>query len=255
MTTTFGRIAHHEEEVMGTVVTIDLFGVATVEKVSRCVETACQVLHEADEVFSTWRVESPISRVRRGELPVEAAPPVVGEVLGRCADARDKSSGWFDPWAMPGGVDPTGYVKGWAAQQALSTLVAPGVHGALVNAAGDIAGSGGPEPGTPFRVGIADPFDPSHLACVVELGCAIATSGTYERGAHLVNPRSGEAAAAVASASVCGPDLGLADALATAVAVCGSADVVDALDTYEALVIGLDGRWLWTAGFPFAPTD
>ena len=24
------------------------------------------------------------------------------------------SGGWFDPWAMPGGVDPTGLVKGWA---------------------------------------------------------------------------------------------------------------------------------------------
>ena len=30
------------------------------------------------------------------------------------AQARDASGGWFDPWAMPGGYDPTGLVKGWA---------------------------------------------------------------------------------------------------------------------------------------------
>jgi FAD:protein FMN transferase len=236
---------------MGTVVTIDLFGEPSVEKVSHLVESACDVLHEVDDVFSTWRSDSPISRLRRGELPAEALPAAVGEVLRHCEDARTRSSGWFDPWAMPGGVDPTGYVKGWAAQLALSRLQAPGVRGAIVNAAGDIATSGGPGPGASFRVGIADPFSPSRLACVVELDGAIATSGTYERGAHLVDPHSGKPAAAVASASVCGPDLGLADALATAVAVCGSVGLLDALPGYEGLVMGFDRRWSWTARFPF----
>jgi FAD:protein FMN transferase len=247
-------IAHHEEEVMGTVVTIDLFGDPRAEHVAPLVAAACDVLHEANDVFSTWCPDSPISRLRRGEIHVAQAPKVVGEVLRRCADARARSSGWFDPWAMPGGVDPTGYVKGWAAQLALSRLVAPGVRGAIVNAAGDIATFGAPDPDAPFRVGIVDPFEVSRLACIVELAPdgAIATSGTYERGPHLIDPRTGEPANAVASASVCGPDLGLADALASAVAVSGSVGVVDGIRSYEALVIGLDGRWHWTPGFPFA---
>jgi len=249
------RIVHHEEEVMGTVVTIDLFGDPSVEGVARLVGEACDVLRDADDVFSTWRPDSPISRLRRGELTVEAAPAAVGEVLRRCADARTRSSGWFDPWAMPGGVDPTGYVKGWAAQEALSRLDAPGVRGTIVNAAGDIATRGRPAPGAPFRVGIVDPSGPSRLACVVELDGAIATSGTYERGAHLVDPRSGEPAAAAASASVCGPDLGLCDALATAVAVSGSVELVETLAGYEALVIGWDGGWRWTPRFPFASRE
>ncbi len=257
MTAALGRIAHHEEEVMGTVVTIDLFGESPVEKVAHLVESACDVLHDVDHVFSTWRPDSPISRLRRGELPVEATPAAVGEVLRRCAHARTLSSGWFDPWAMPGGVDPTGYVKGWAAQRAVSRLSAPGVGGAIVYAAGDIATSGRPEPGAPFRVAIVDPFDPARLACVVELELdgAIATSGTYERGAHLIDPRSGRPAAAVASASVCGPDLGLADALATAVAVSGSLDLLDGLDGYEALVVGWDGHRHSTPRFPFAAAN
>ena len=155
---------------------------------------------------------------------------------------------------MPGGIDPTGYVKGWAAQRALGAFRASGVCGAIVNAAGDIASFGDLGGGKLFRVGIADPFSPGRLAEVVYLTGAIATSGTYERGNHLIDPRSG-LAARVASASVTGPDLGLADALATAVAVAGEAglDLIEALDGYEALTIAFDGRRRWTENFPFAP--
>ena len=95
----------------------------------------------------------------------------------------------------------------------------------------------------PFRIGIADPGNPRRLAEIVELTGCIATSGTYERGSHLIDPRSGRPAARVASASVIGPDLGLADALATAVAVAGEAglDIVEPLAGYEAFIIGTGG--------------
>ncbi len=82
-----------------------------------------------------------MSRLRRGEISVSMAPPPVEEVLDLCATAHELSDGWFDPWALPGGVDPTGYVKGWAAQRALADLEDPAVAGAIVNAAGDIASS------------------------------------------------------------------------------------------------------------------
>ncbi len=144
---------------------------------------------------------------------------------------------------MPGGFDPTGYVKGWAAQQALAALVSPGVSGAIVNAAGDIASFGGPAGTNPFRFGIVDPLFPGKLACIVELTGALATSGTYERGEHLIDPHSGEASVRVASASVSGPDLGLADALATALAVAGVEGLarVEQLGGYEAMTISFDG--------------
>jgi thiamine biosynthesis lipoprotein len=154
---------------------------------------------------------------------------------------------------MPGGVDPTGYVKGWAAQRALADLASSGVSGAMVNAAGDIANVGGPDGSTPFRIGIVQPFSPGDLACVVELTGAIATSGSYERGCHLIDPRTGRPGTRAASASVSGPDLGLADALATALVVAGEEGLgwFDALDDYEALVVFFDGTWRWTDGFPF----
>ena len=242
---------------MGTVVTIDVYttDAAAGEDASRELATARALLQRADAVFSTWQPHSPVSRLRRGEITCAQAPAEVSEVLEQCAVARELSGGWFDPWAMPGGIDPTGYVKGWAAQRALGAFRVSGVCGAIVNAAGDIASFGDLGRGKPFRVGIADPFSPGRLAEVVYLTAAIATSGTYERGNHLIDPRSGRPTARVASASVTGPDLGLADALATAVAVAGEAglDLIDALDGYEALIIAFDGHRRWTENFPFAP--
>ena len=250
--------------VMGTVVTIDVFPMPGPQARGQLVDlgprlaAAKTALERADEVFSTWRPGSPISRLRRGEISPADAPPEVSDVLAACTTARELSGGWFDPWAMPGGFDPTGYVKGWAAQRALAALAEladPQLAGALVNAAGDIAGFGTQPSGARFRIGIADPDEPRRLAEIVELTACIATSGTYERGSHLIDPRSGEPTARVASASVVGPDLGLADALATAVAVAGPAglDFIEPLPDYEALVIGHDGRRHRTTHFPIAP--
>jgi thiamine biosynthesis lipoprotein len=257
--TTPAHPVHHLEEVMGTIVTIDVYTVREVTDAEAAalrgrLDRACAVLRRADEVFSTWRRDSPVSRLRRGEISLAQAPPEVAEVATRCAAARELSGGWFDPWAMPGGFDPTGYVKGWAAQNAAAALPGEIVCGALVNAAGDIASSGGMGRGQPFRIGIADPAAPRRLAAVVELTGAIATSGTYERGSHLIDPHSGRPAARAASASVTGPDLGVADALATALAVAGEPGLVlvKPLDGYEAFVIGYDGTRRWTEGFPFA---
>jgi FAD:protein FMN transferase len=244
---------------MGTVVTIDVYTAEgqPVPDLAGELAAAVALLHDADAVFSTWNPASVISQLRRGEISLSQAAPEVGQVLDRCAFAREVTRGWFDPWAMPGGVDPTGYVKGWAAQRALAPLRQGGsaVQGAIVNAAGDIASFGGLGPETPFRFGIADPFAPRSLAAVVALSGSIATSGTYERGAHLIDPHTGEPAARAASASVTGPDLGLADALATALAVAGEEGLafIEPLDGYEALVIESDRTQRWTAGFPFAP--
>src|SRR5580700_1783337 len=177
---------------MGTVVTIDLYttdGEAG-DRIDGQLTTARELLHQADAIFSTWHHDSPVSRLRRGEITAAQAPAEVSEVLAECAVARETSGGWFDPWAMPGGVDPTGFVKGWAAQRALDELRSEGASSAMVNAAGDIASFGCQESGERFRIGIVEPKSPQTLAFVVELRDAIATSGTYERGLHLVDPRS-----------------------------------------------------------------
>jgi len=241
---------------MGTIVTIDVYvdAGAPVERLVPRLGRARSALHSADEVFSTWKPDSPMSRLRRGEVTVDQLPPEVAGVLDQCRAARALTDGWFDPWALPGGVDPTGYVKGWAAERALDAFRAPDVAAAVVNAAGDIASFGGRASDVPFRFAIVDPFDRTRHACVVEHTGAVATSGTYERGPHLFDPRSRRATSAVASATVTGPELGLADALATALAVGGSQvlERIDDLEGFEAMMIGHDGVRRWTSAFPWA---
>ena len=111
-------VTHNRESVMGTVVTIDVYATQVTggPQVSVGAAQARAALRRADAVFSTWKADSPMSRLRRGEISCAEAPPEVRDVLELCATAHELSGGWFDPWAMPGGVDPTGYVKGWAAR-------------------------------------------------------------------------------------------------------------------------------------------
>ncbi len=239
---------------MGTVVTFDVYNERGIspEEFLPFLQEAVAVLHHADKVFSTWKSNSPISRLRRGEISLGEAPPEVADVLELCATAKSQTNGWFDPWAMPGGVDPTGFVKGWSAQLSLACLVNAPISGAIINAAGDIASFGTLDDATPFRVGITDPLAPPALNCAIELRGAVATSGIYERGQHLVNPFTGEASTRAASASVTGEDLGTCDAWATALAVGGEEvlGLIERASGYEALMIGADGLRQWTSKFP-----
>ncbi len=243
------------ESVMGTMASFDIRpGAVPSGAVYLALTEARAGLHRADAVFSLWKSQSPMSRLRRGEIGIDDAPGELAEVLTQCRAARVASHGWFDPWAMPGGVDPTGLVKGWAAQRALDVLDQAGVQAAMVNVGGDVAVSGRPEPRRPWRIGVRDPWHAQRVIAVVPTSGAIATSGTYERGQHVLDPRTGRPSSPVASATVIGPDLGLADALATAVAAAGEAglDWFDDLDGYEALIVRHDGSLRLTSGFPLA---
>ena len=255
MSATELTVLRHAEEVMGTVVSFDVRPGALDElSVRRAIRRACTSLHRADAVFSTWKIESPMSRLRRGEITVGEAPDEITEVLRQCWYARDVSGGWFDPWAMPGGVDPTGLVKGWAAHRALAELESAGVEAAMVNAGGDVVVCGEPEPGRPWRVGIRHPLDGSRCISVITATGAVATSGNYERRPHVIDPHSGRPATAVVSATAVGPDLAIADALATGLLAAGEDGLrhIVALPGYSAMVVGPDAHPVSTDDFPFA---
>ena len=218
------------------------------------VASACARLHELDDIFSTWKPGSPISRFRAGLLCLEDAPPEMSLVLELCEEARALSQGWFDPWAMPGGFDPTGLVKGWATEQAVAILRLPRVEAAIVNGGGDIAVLGLPRDAHAWRIGVRHPWRPEALACVLETDRAVATSGCYERGPHLINPRDGRMLFRTASATVLGSSLPLCDALATALVVADDdgPEIARSLKGYEAYIIGVDGKEDATDGIVFA---
>ncbi len=77
-------------------------------------------LHRVDETFSTYKDGSEISRLRRGELDETDASDDVRWVLRRCRELRDETAGYFDIDAV--GLDPSGYVKGWAVERAAAIL-------------------------------------------------------------------------------------------------------------------------------------
>ena len=90
---------NHAEEVMGTVVTFDLFVASDTDRseIHLTLSRARASLHRADAIFSTWKPNSPMSLLRRGETTLADAPVEIADVLSRCEDARDLTNGLFDP--------------------------------------------------------------------------------------------------------------------------------------------------------------
>lgn len=239
----------HAEQVMGTVVSFDVPGSA---RADGSLDAAIQWLHWVDRVFSPYRPDSDVSMLARAEVTVDGCAPEVAEVLAGCAFVRDLSGGYFTP--EPGGrLDPCGYVKGWAVERAAALLSRAGSADHLVNGGGDVQCVGGRGPGQPWRVGIADPLRPGRLALVVAArDCAVATSGAAERGAHITDPLTGRPASGLASLTMVGPSLTLADACATAAFAMGPAlarDWTESLDGYEAFAITETGDTWQTPGF------
>jgi len=213
---------------MGTVISIDVRSGTAGADVEAALDAAEAVLHDADAMFSTYRPDSWISRLARREVRPADLPGEVTEVLGLCAVAEELTDGWFTArWRGDRGLDPTGLVKGWAAQRAGRLLTARGLLDHCVNAAGDVALAGRPEPDRDWLVGIAEPRTPQALLGIVSAGeatgiRAVATSGTGERGAHVLDPRTGHPVTSVLSATVAGPDAALGDGLATALVAAGA---------------------------------
>jgi len=210
---------------MGTVVSIDVRDPDAADPtVARAIEEAIAWLHEVDARFSPFREASEVRRLDRGELALDDCHPDVRHVLRACDDLRAATGGAFDARRHhpAGRLDPSGFVKGWAVDEAADRLAAAGARSFAVNAGGDIVVRGEAAPGRAWRVGIRDPAAADRVAAVLELtDRAVATSGLYERGGHVRDPRSGRVPGAWAGVTVVGPTLGEADAWATAALALG----------------------------------
>jgi thiamine biosynthesis lipoprotein len=265
---------------MGTVVSFDVPAAAVA---GGSLDAAVRWLHWVDRVFSPYRPDSEVSLLAAAQITVDDCAGEVAEVIDACAAIRLRSEGYFTD--APGGVfDPSGYVKGWAVERAAAILSAAGSTNHLVNGGGDVQCAGGrPRSGLaaastagssgssgssgstassglsgssgeePWRVGIADPFHRGRLSLVVEAAdSAVATSGTAERGAHITDPHLGHPATGLASLTVVGPSLALADAYATAAFAMGptrARDWTESLPGYEAYAITSGGDTWQTTGF------
>ncbi len=232
---------------MGTVVSFDIPAWAA----EGALDEAVRWLHWVDATFSTFREDSDVSRFGRGAVPLAACAPELAEVLDACDKVSALSGGYFT--VRPGSrFDPSGYVKGWAIERAAVMLTAAGSAEHSVNGGGDVQCVGERGPGQPWRIGIAHPLRPGTLALVVTgRDFAVATSGVAERGAHIIDLHAGRPAAGLASITVVGSGLALADAYATAAFAMGAAarDWAESVPGFEAFAITPEGAAWQTSGF------
>lgn len=211
-------------------------------------------LRFVDATFSTYKEDSEVSRINRGELAVEDANPDVREVLDRCEELRQETNGYFDARPVSEGVlDPSGLVKGWSVDRAAAMLDEAGLRNYALNAGGDTLVRGRAIPDDCWRVGIQHPLELDKVAKVVITNdLAVATSGAYARGDHVIDPHTRRAPEGVLSVTITGPVLATADAYATAAFAMGleGPKWTARLRGYEAMTILADETVLSTPGFP-----
>lgn len=248
---------HHVELVMGTAVSFDVRDQNGGRSTPDGIAEALAWLHHVDRTFSPYLADSQISRLGRAEITLDDVDDEVAEVLLMCEALREDSGGAFDAFAVPAPngttLDPSGLVKGWSIERAAQILDRHGHTDFTINAGGDIAIRGESAPGSPWRVGIRHPDDRDQLAMVLAATgpAAIATSATYERGAHIVDPRTGTPTTGLASVTVVGRDLTWVDAYATTVFVMGvrGLDWLAQHRGFDAMVITHDDEVISTPGF------
>jgi thiamine biosynthesis lipoprotein len=167
------------------------------------------------------------------EITDGASSADVDAILSLAEEMRGLTGGAFDirypgseNAAAGSGFDLGGIAKGYAADLAADSLRSAGVTSALIDLGGNIYAVGVKPDGGPWRVGIRNPFpdgaDSPYAGVLSLTDLSAVTSGEYERGAHIIDPGTGEAAqSGLASITVIGESSAVCDALATAFYVMG----------------------------------
>ncbi len=239
------------EQIMGMPISVHVRGERAHDHVvAAAVADLFDELREVEARFSPFREDSELCRLQRGEVELEHASDDMREVERLCRTALERTDGWFDAWhSRPDGLfDPTGLTKTWGVGRAARHLDSlPGL-GYAIGAGGDVLLRPTPD-GEPWLIGIEDPRDRSRILATVPVSDgAVATSGTAARGAHIRDPRTGDAMTEVLAASVVGPSLLWADVFATAAIARGAkaVDWVSTLHGTSGLLVLADGsvhRW------------
>jgi thiamine biosynthesis lipoprotein ApbE len=191
---------------------------------SRIADGACQTIrHEIDRLRSILDTRDPgseISRFERSNGPGISLE--LAEVLAAYDYWERRSDGVFS--IRPGGADAPrnvdalgkAYIIDRASAAALRAW--PTLDALLLNVGGDIVTWG-----RPAEIAVADPrawYDNAPPLTTLNIrNGAVATSGTYARGAHLADGRTGRAPEGLVSATVVASDAVTANALATTLCV------------------------------------
>ncbi|WP_171074535.1 FAD:protein FMN transferase [Nonomuraea basaltis] len=228
-------------------VSVDIRTALPARELTPLLDDAFSWLRWVDDTFSPVKEDSQIGRLNRSRT-IRQIPELI-EVLHRCDELSEATGGWFEA-RINGVIDPSGYIKGWALERLSRALSNAGAGDHRITAGNDVRVRGSAAPGKRWRVGIRDPRKDVVRKVVFANDLGIATSG----GAPIVNPRTGEVQQGLGFVTVIGPDLGLADAYATAIYAMGpilarryAADLA-ASSPYQTMIVGRDGQEVSTPG-------
>ncbi|MFI7703533.1 FAD:protein FMN transferase [Nonomuraea sp. NPDC049480] len=236
------------EVISGMPVSVDIRTALPARELRPLLDDAFSWLKWVADTFSPAKEDSQIGRLNRGQT-IRQIPELI-EVLHRCDELSEATGGWFEA-RINGVIDPSGYIKGWALERLSRALSQAGAGDHRITAGNDIRVRGSATPGKRWRIGIKDPRRDVVRKVVFANDLGIATSG----GAPVVNPRTGEVQDGLGFVTVIGPDLGLADAYATAIFAMGpllarrfAADLA-ASGPYQTMIVARDGQEASTPGF------
>jgi thiamine biosynthesis lipoprotein len=215
------------------------------------IENVFAYFRTVDEIFSTYKEHSEISKINRGELCEEEYSDDMKTILALSEQTKQETHGYFDI-RRNGIIDPSGIVKGWAILQAAHMLKEAGSTNFYIDAGGDIQVSG-TKAGNLWRIGIRNPFNRKEnvkVLAVTDKG--IATSGTAIRGQHIYNPHDPDTLLQdIVSLTVIGPNVYEADRFATAAFAMGKRGIyfIEQLPGFEGYMIDASARATFTTGF------
>jgi thiamine biosynthesis lipoprotein len=230
--------------IMGTAVVIDIPGL----KDGKIIDAAFAQLRAVDEQFSPYKKTSELYQFNKKRLTPGNVSIGMKDVMKVCLGAENFTGGYFS--ARYGDeFDPSGYVKGWAVSEVKFSLLNQGFKTFCVSAGGDMtAKSAGTKV---WRIGIQHPLKKNEvLGTIIGKNIAVATSGSTERGHHVINPKTGQPARDFLSLTVAGPDIVKADVMATAAFAMGmpGLDFVDKQREYEVLAVDPKGKIYLSGG-------
>ena len=204
-----------------------------------------------DDTFSTYKEDSEISKINRGELCEEEYSDDMKTILALSEQTRQETLGYFDI-QHNGMIDPSGIVKGWAILSAADMLKESGFSNFYIDAGGDIQVAGKKD-GNPWRIGIRNPFNRKENVKVLAItDKGIATSGTAIRGQHIYDPHNPDIPLEdVVSLTVIGPNVCEADRFATAAFAMGKRGIyfIEQLPGFEGYMIDAAARATFTSDF------
>ena len=170
----------------------DSFDEILIDALNQIVYEIDKYLQNVEEKFSPFLSESLVSRHTDlgEELQDDFFDIEYQEVYSRSIIAKKETQGLFNPF-FDGKYNPTGFVKGWAIENAFMKYIKPLIDNNIIEA-GAINGAGDIQVGTrldsnfSWEIGIENPEDKGKIIVKYSIkNGAVATSGLSKKGQHI----------------------------------------------------------------------